>query len=284
MQPATIKIFLTDGNPEGIRTAEISNWTGKAIAGPRSELQELLARPELAAPGVYFLFGVDPYSDRPSLYIGEAESVRERLKQHNKRDDWSQVIAVVSKDENLTKAHIRYLEGALIQLATDARRAQLKNSTGSGARLPESDQADMDIFLTKILQLLPVLGMELFKDIRRDQPQDKPQEHFYCTIKGLKATGRRSSGGFIVFKDSQAVKEHRPSADYSRRQRMRLIEDGTLLDRGDHYIFAEDFEFSSPSAAGTVIRGGATNGLTAWKNADGISLKELEEQREPEPA
>lgn len=86
MNPVTIKIFLTDGNPEGIRTAELSNWTGKAIAGPRSELAELLNREELSSPGVYFLYGIDPESDKPTPYIGEAESVKKRLHQHKDRD------------------------------------------------------------------------------------------------------------------------------------------------------------------------------------------------------
>jgi hypothetical protein len=149
MQPATIKLFLTDGKPAGIRSAEISNWTGKAIAGPHSELTKLLQREELLSPGIYFLTGVDAETDMPTLYIGEAESVVKRLKQHDKRE-WNQVAAFVSKDENLTKAHIRYLEGALIVRANHSNAIQVLNNASSGAKLPESDQAEMDVFLETV--------------------------------------------------------------------------------------------------------------------------------------
>lgn len=259
MQPATIKIFLAEGKPEGIRTAEISNWTGKAVAGPRSELAELLKREELLSPGVYLLTGVDPETDTPTLYIGEAESVFQRLKQHRERDDWSHVVAFVSKDENLTKAHIRYLEGRLIVQANDAHRAVILNSVSSGAKLPESDQADMDVYLEKMLQLLPVLGIDLFKILNTSSIEK--DDVLIGSIKGLVAKGSRTAGGFVIYKGSQAVKEHRPSAQRNKRKREQLVSKGILVDAGDYYEFSGDIEFSSPSTAGSMICGGATNGL-----------------------
>ncbi len=274
MQPATIKLFLTDGKPAGIRTAEISNWTGKAIAGPRSELSELLKREELITPGVYFLTGVDPETDKPSLYIGEAESVTKRLKQHRDRDDWSQVAAFVSKDENLTKAHIRYLEGSLIKLAHSANNALLQNNASSGAKLPESDKAEMDVYLEKMLQLLPILGIDVFKVI--DTNTGQKEDILTCSIKGLIATGKRTANGFVVLKGSQAVKEHRASAKVWALKRERYIAEGLLVANGDSYLFSKDYEFSSPSAAGAIVRGGATNGLTSWKNENGVNLKDMD--------
>lgn len=274
MQAATIKLFLTDGNPEGIRTAEISNWTGKAISGPRSELMGLLEREELLSPGVYFLTGVDPETDKPSIYIGEAESVSKRLKDHNKRDDWNQVTAFVSKDENLTKAHIRYLEGALIVLASDVAHVQLQNAASSGAKLPESDQADMDVYLEKMLQLLPILGIDVFKQMEVSVIQ--PETMLYCRIKGLEAQGRRTANGFVVYKGSQAVKEHRASTKRWSVKRDQYFSEGLLVDAGDHFTFSKDFECGSPSTAAAVISGGSANGLKQWKNKSGVALKELE--------
>ena len=282
MQPATIKLFLTDGKPAGIRTAEISNWTGKAIAGPHSELTQLLQREELLSPGIYFLTGVDADTDKPTLYIGEAESVAKRLKQHDKRE-WNQVAAFVSKDENLTKAHIRYLEGALIILAGQSNTVQLLNNASSGAKLPESDQAEMDVYLEKVLQLLPLLSLggavDAFKVIEGESSQsDAKQDEslLTCTIKGLTAKGKRSANGFVVFKGSQAVKEHRESSKRVRRKREQHVEEGLLVLNGDALEFTQDYEFSSPSAAAAIIRGGASNGLTSWKNINGVSLKDLE--------
>jgi len=107
MQPATIKIFLTDGKPDGIRTSEISNWSGMAIAGPRSDLKLLRERAELNNVGIYFLVGEDPASGELKIYIGEAEDISARLgnKSHLDREFWVSTIAFVSKDQALTKAH-----------------------------------------------------------------------------------------------------------------------------------------------------------------------------------
>ena len=111
MPSATIKLFLVHGDAKRLRTAELSNWTGKAVAGPRSELDTVLARDEASKSGVYFLSGIDAESGRPAVYVGEAESIRDRLRGHLDKDFWNHVVFFTSKDENLTKAHIRYLEG-----------------------------------------------------------------------------------------------------------------------------------------------------------------------------
>jgi hypothetical protein len=118
LQATTIKLFLVHGSPNGLRTAELSNWSGKAIAAPRTEISHLLKREELSSPGFYLLTGVEPDSGDRAIYIGEAEDVSKRLKGHASKDFWDGATVFVSKDENLTKAHIRYLEGKLIQMAT----------------------------------------------------------------------------------------------------------------------------------------------------------------------
>tara|TARA_R110000850_G_scaffold98244_4_gene204194 strand:- start:1984 stop:2820 length:837 start_codon:yes stop_codon:yes gene_type:complete len=274
LQAATIKLFLVHGSPSGLRTAEVSNWSGKAIAAPRTEMSDLLRRDELNSPGFYLLTGVDPESGDGTIYVGEAENVSTRLKGHATKDFWNAVTVFVSKDENLTKAHIRYLEGVLIDKANTNSNSIVMNSVGSGARLPESDAAEMDVFLEKCLQLLPVLGISDFNE-KLDQVSES-KDLLYCKIKGFTATGKRTANGFIIFSGSQAVLEHRPSAVNSRKKREQLIVKGLLLQENDHFVFAKDIEFGSPSTAATVVRGGATNGLTAWRNSKGVSLKEQE--------
>lgn len=277
MQPVTIKIFLAKGNPEALRTAELSNWTGKAIAAPRTELKELLGREELDRPGVYILVGIDPDSGYATLYIGEAESVAKRIKGHSEKDFWNSAVIFVSKDENLTKAHTKYLEGKLIGKATEVGRSVLMNSISGGSKLPESDLADMNVFLDNIYQLLPVLGVNHFRTRQEQTATEK--ELLYCRIKGLVATGKRSPTGFIVFKGSQAVLNHRPSAKNIKDMRERLINSGILVRQEDFLLFDKDYEFGSPSTAGGVVREGNTNGLTQWKNSRGTSLKELEREQ-----
>ena len=91
--------------------------------------------------------------------------------------------------------------------------------------------------------------------------------------------GRRTSGGFTVYAGSQAVLEHRPSAKRMKKKRELLVEKGLLTQEGSHLLFKKDIEFSSPSLAAAVVRGGASNGLTSWKNSSGKQLKEIEENK-----
>ena len=123
------------------------------------------------------------------MYIGEAESIQSRLKQHLEKDFWNHVIYFTSKDENLTKSHIRYLEGRLIELAKQAGRASLTNSQATSSKLPESDRADMEIFLKKIEQLLPALGVEVLVPIASEGQSKEEARPLFCEVSGLKAQG-----------------------------------------------------------------------------------------------
>lgn len=279
MPSATIKIFLVHGDAKRLRTAELSNWTGKAVAAPRNEFDGLIARDEALGAGVYFLTGSDPATGRNAVYIGEAEVIRERLKSHLDKDFWNHVIFFVSKDENLTKAHIRFLEGRLIDQAKAADRSVVTNSQGSGAKLPESDREDMEIFLEKIHQLLPALGADFLVPTAVQQHATATKDILSYELKGIRALATRSSTGFVVFKGSQAVLNERPAAHKAPwivNFRKRLVDDGSLVSDGKVLTFAKDTEFPSPSTAATVVCGGSANGLAVWKNQEGTPLKDLE--------
>lgn len=279
MPSATIKIFLVHGDPKRLRTAEISNWTGKAVAGPRSEFEGVISREEAEGSGIYFLTGSDPESGKPSIYVGEAECIRDRLKSHLQKDFWNQVAFFVSKDENLTKAHIRHLEGKLIEQAREASRAVVVNNQGSGARLPESDRADLETFLEKVNQLLPVLGIELLVPTVAKPEAELEVELLSCEIKGVKARGHLSPNGFVILSGSQAVLNERPSTQkypWALNMRLKLKEEGSLAIATDSLVFTRDVEFTSPSAAAAVVHGGHANGLTAWKDSEGRTLKQIE--------
>ncbi|MEI8206382.1 MAG: GIY-YIG nuclease family protein [Kiritimatiellales bacterium] len=279
MPSATIKIFLVHGDPKRLRTAELSNWTGKAVAGPRSEFDGVLTREESNSSGIYFLTGADPESGRPAIYVGEAENIRDRIKAHLEKDFWNQVIYFTSKDENLTKAHIRYLEGKLIEQSRKAGRAVVVNGQSSGSRLPESDREDMEIFLEKINQLLPVLGVELLVPATAIALGESEQKKLFCEIKGIKAEGYLAPDGLVVLKGSQAVLTERASSHkwpWALNMRQRLKDEGVLKEQADCFVFTRDAEFTSPSSAAAVIHGGHANGLTAWKDKSGKTLKEIE--------
>jgi hypothetical protein len=279
MSGATIEIFLVHGDPKRLRTAKLRNWTIQAVAGPRSEVEGVLDRVESERSGVYFLTGNDPESGKPALYVGEAENIRDRAKAHLEKDFWNQIVHFTSNDDNLTKAHIRYLEGKLIEQARLANRALVMNGQRSGAKLPESDREDMEVFLEKIYQLLPVLGVDLLVTIAGKATTDAEKEMLYCEIKGLKAKGRLTPTGFLVLKGSQAVLKERASSHkfpWPLNMRQRLKDEGVLSVSEDYLVFNRDEEFSSPSAAAAVVHGGHANGLISWKNRNGKTLKEIE--------
>src|ERR1035441_1958513 len=252
MTSATIKLFLPRGDAKSLRTAEISNWTGKAVAAPRTELEELLAREELEKAGVYILIGSDPVTNAPRAYIGEAEIIRERLKQHKTKEFWISAIVFVSKDENLSKAHVRYLESRLLAEAASVGRLGLDQNQAGGSKLPESDREDMEVFLFRIRQLLPVLGSDLLIPVAQPAAKQQSGGTLFCRMKGAEGRGHRTPDGFVVLQGSTAVLQERQSAKrspYVIALREKCIADGALVQKDGFYLFTKDVEFSSPSAA-----------------------------------
>jgi hypothetical protein len=155
----------------------------------------------------------------------------------------------------------------------------LVNNQSSGTRLPESDRADLETYLEKVNQLLPVLGIELIVPTTVKPEAGREVEILTCEIKGVKATGHLAPNGFLVLAGSQAVLAERPSTQkypWALNMRQKLKAEGSLVVESEFLCFARDVEFSSPSAAAAVIHGGHANGLTAWKDSQGQTLKQLE--------
>ena len=145
----SIRIYLPDGSASGLRHVEIANWSGQAIACPRSRFSELASWEEAQRPGVYFLLEQHSTDDRNTVYIGESENVFRRLNEHDrKKEFWNEVIIFTSKDENLTKAHIKYLEARLVTLTNIADRYSLENgNTPPQSSLPRADKDAMEEFI-----------------------------------------------------------------------------------------------------------------------------------------
>jgi len=290
----SIRVYLADGSPTGIRHAELVNWTGQAIVCPRGRIKELADWPESQRPGIYMLFGEGPTPNQPTLYIGEAEHVLIRLRSHVKNKDfWSQVVFFTSKDENLTKAHVKYLEARLIELAVAAGRAALENNTAPTLpALPRPDRDAMEDFLQPLRILLGTLGFPVLQAITGQakhattQTDQKPSElstlRLFLRRPKMKidAQGCATDEGFIVYEGSvgtQALKKHL-SAGYTA-MREQLLEAGSLTKRDDGTItFAKDVLFGSPSAAAAVLFGGAINGREAWRDGENRTLKDIEEE------
>lgn len=276
----TIKLFLIDGEPNGRMTCELSNWTGKAYRIPRILVKESADRDELKNPGVYLLFGKNE-EGREVVYIGEAEIIFDRLKQHlSQKDFWNEVITFISKDENLNKAHIKYLENRLFEKAQKINRYILdNNSTPTKSSISESDRAEMEEFIENIKLLTNTLGHKVFEEIRETKTtkHEKQRTFMIKAARGANAKGIPTSSGFVVFKDSEIATTIVNSMTESFiKLRDKIIHDQIIIEKDKKLVFSRDYEFSSPSTAAVMVMGRNANGLTEWKLADGKTLKEFE--------
>ena len=250
-------------------------------------------RPDTKRTGLYFLSGPDPEKAfKERVYIGESDNVFKRLMQHDRdenKDFWSRAIAIATKDDNLTKAHVRYLESRMIELTVAAGRAILANGTAPDRpALPEPDIADMEYFLSQVRLVLPVLGFNFTEPVGYD-PSTADGENvkdapplFEMSPVGTTARAKEMRGRFIVLKGSTARKQGISSWSSYRSLRDQLVQDGKLGDSPDseYFVFNDDVEFASPSAAAAVVFGGNQNGRMAWRVVEtGQTYKDWQEQR-----
>ena len=288
-----MRLFLVNGSPTGVITAELGNWSGKAVVAPRTALPELIRREEAARCGVYILLGADPDNQTKTLvYVGEGDRVITRLQAHDDDDDkqfFTRVCIVVSKDENLTKAHGRYLEARIMALIREAGRAVLVNGTNPNPNglLPEAERADMERFLSEIEVLLPVLGFDILRRTAErgdaNAESDVAEPIFTFAEAGTKAHGIEGDGEFVVLANSLArVRETDSIPERTKDLRRRLIDEGILAitEDGQHYRFERDFPFDSPSSAASVLYGGNIGGPATWKREDdGLLYRAYRKQR-----
>jgi len=271
----SIRIFLASGEVTGIRHAELVNWTGQAIACPRSRLDELEKWEEAWRPGVYMLFGAEGPSEREA-YIGESENVMKRIRQHLGKEFWQEVVVFTSKDENLTKSHVRYLEHRLVFLAKKAGRYKLKNANDANeTALPRADKAAMEEFIENLGILIGALGHRVLAPVAGSAKV----EEFRFSTKGATARGAPTDEGFVVREGSTALNRALDSMGAGNiALKQTLLQGKTLVADGDLLRFTADYLFSTPSQAGSMVSGTSCNGRISWKRvSDGKTLKEIEE-------
>jgi hypothetical protein len=276
----TIKIFLVDGEPNGLKTAELSNWVGQAIVIPRNKLKDIKQRPDCNKPAIYFLVGKENEEALLSTaYIGEAENLWNRLITHDSsKDFWLTAIAFVSKDNNLTKAHVKYLESKCIEIATRVKRYNLENGAKSVLpTLSEADIAEMKEFLSNLKLLLTAVGYPILQEIASKEQTNTSDPLFTCGGKMALASGRMTNEGFVVYKDSTATTQFSSAvAERNSKNIEKLILNGYLEKKdNDLYIFTKDYVFNSPSAASDIILGNSTSGWKKWKTKNGKTLEEI---------
>lgn len=277
----TIQLYIFDGNPNGRIMCELSNWNGRVYKIARNEIAAFSRRADSDHTGVYFLLGKNE-ENRDTVYIGEAEKVATRLKQHlreREADYWNDCICIMSKDDLRNKAHVKYLEHQFYQLAQQAGRAIVLNSTvPTCSSLSAYDEAMLKEFIGNAKLLVNTLGYKVFDTIEETTVQyaHTAQPYFYLkAARGADAKGLLVSDGFAVLQGSSVAS----STVASMPNCLQKLRD-SLLKRG---IIGQDFKltrddiFTSPSLAASVVTGRSANGRTEWKNNEHKSIKETEE-------
>lgn len=270
----SLRLFLPDGTPDGLRVAEKSNWTGRGVVCPRARFKAAKARPEFDRTGVYVLLGPSEESDLPTVYGGEGDPALGRLERHfADKDFWTTLVLFTSKDDTLNKAHVQHLECRLHELARAAKRCLLDNvRVPQPPSLSEADTAEVEGFLDEMLLVFPLLGVTVFE---RPVPTAAGAKRYFLRARGVEAEGYEDDTGFVVLAGSQVAKDFVPSAHrYLQTLRAALQERGVIAADGDGVVVAQDYTFDSPSTAAGVLIGRSVNGRVEWKDADGRTLKE----------
>ena len=274
----TIQMFIFDGNPNGRIMCELSNWNGRVYKISRNELSEFSKRADSENTGVYFLFGKDE-ENNDTVYIGEAEKMFSRLKQHLRDSEyWNDCIVVISKDNLLNKAHVKYLENKFYMLAQNAGRSIVINNTiPTCSSISEYDEAMLHEFINNAKLLVNTLGYKVFDTIEDTavRQNDTEQYFFIKAARGADAKGMIVSDGFAVMKGSTiAFSTVQSMSDSLKKLRDSLIKK-EIIDK--NFKLTRDYIFTSPSLAAAIVMGRNANGRTEWKNEEHKSIKDIEE-------
>lgn len=314
---ASIRIFLVDGTPHGLRVVERAGWTGSCLAFARADYAQARARVEVGRTGVYVLVGPDDSGQRAQrVYVGEADEVRVRLDAHQKEKDfWTSGLVLTTTNNSLNKAHVRYLEARLLAVARAVDMASLDNSTAPPVpHLAEAEVADMESYLENALILLPLVGVSVFEAAAPKQVTPVPaavagtapavpvpsagtgigtslatpgssgtslgpSTTYYFKSAGVVAEAVDDAQGFIV-RAGALTSGATGALDQSYAQmRANLESQGVLVPHSSGGLeLTKDYTFASASAAASVLAGGNRNGRLMWKDKDGRTLRENQEQ------
>ncbi|WP_213804698.1 GIY-YIG nuclease family protein [Granulicella sp. dw_53] len=277
----TLELYFVDGTPDGMLTATLSNWSGHVLMTPRTQLAEALKRVEASYTGVYILLGQseDPDKDsRPMACIGESEDVAARIRDHDAKRLWWDTGILITDGKRLNKAHVKYLESRLVELAKSIGQLKLVNGNApTRSRLTEADESKMLQFLAYLVAILPAIRVNGFlskaRSITANAVQTSPLKRVETVTVFKMKTPRNDisgvaelrNGEFIVQPGSVGRKAWEGDAEHSYRQLFHdVVMSGATVDNGKNRIFSEAYAFSSPSAAGAVLNGRATNGPAVW--------------------
>ena len=263
----TVTTYLIDGDPKGTQYAFISNKICQMFVVPRSNLAYLNTQDKLQKPAFYILLGEDEMT-KPQAYIGETENFRERVKDHDsKKSFWQKALIFVSKDADMTKADVQYLEYKAISEAKNANTFVLNDNkqTPKAPNLPEYQKDSMDEFFEDVKFLAAFVGCNIFEVV-----QEEKEHLFYATSRGCNAKGFYSSNGFTVLKGS-VIAQNTTSSFKGIEHREKMLQEYSAIEDGK-IIMTSDKTFTTPSTAACFCLGRSANGWIEWKDKEGNTL------------
>lgn len=271
----SINIFLPTGASDGPIELEMLNWNGMLIKIPRKEVSTY-TDVELDKPGIYFLFCKDE-GNGESVYVGEAENLLLRLKQHIQNNNagkekffWNNAVCVSGKD--LNKALIRYLENYYCQqVKLSSKYKLLTQKSSPKMTLKRAEQAAMDEFTDNVDMLMGTIGYSILKKTK--ESDNASQTYFYCKSKiGTDAKGYVSENGFTVCAGSKIAEKcsSKTFADKYSETLDKLITNKII----ENFVFVKDYTFGSPTAAADVVLQSYVSGMEYWIDSNGKKLKE----------
>ena len=283
---STLELHFIDGKPDGMLTAEIMvNWTGHILSTPRTQIVKALGRKEASYTGVYVLFGEK--DDGPCAYIGEAEELRSRLRNHiDRKDWWTSAVLITTSENKLNKSHAKYLEARLIEIAGKGQMPLDNGNTPKPPNLSEAHTASMETFLETLLMVLLALQIDMFSSNKRESAEvstSPTKQTFELVTKkyGIQATAvLKEDGEFIVQEGSSARAKWEGGKWHAGYRKLyeELVDGGDLTLKDNRRVFETSYAFKSATAAATVVNGRSTNGLIAWKvEGTGETYKDWEQ-------
>lgn len=291
----SINLFLMDGDANGRMKCTLANWTGVAYKIPRTELDKCKERDDLKQSGVYFLFGKTEETGENVVYIGQAgarkngEGILNRLQEHKRnpeKDYRTEAIVFTTSNNSFGPTEISYLENRFCGLAVQAKRYVVKNGNDpTPGNITEEKESELEEFIDNAKIIMGTLGHKVFIPLVISTPtpvitenttaaMDNSDELLYFDHSGVKATGKRTSEGFVVLKGSQiSAKLTKSCPEPTLRNREKYA--GKV---DENFMLTEDILFTSPSAAASYIGGASLSGNATWRNAQGVTLKNIEEK------
>jgi hypothetical protein len=286
----TIKIFLPTGKTDEIKIASIANSTVQATLIPRNILSQVNIYQEISSTGIYFLLDSDY-----NVYIGEAEDVSARIKQHDKDEekDWWNIVITInvnSLNSPLSKGHIKYLEGFCFNKIKEAERYMLNQTKPAKTGVSREDQAYLMHIYEDLKILVSTFGYLLFDNKRKilkddEKELEKDKHVFFMNVHNSDASGEYTSEGFLVYKGSKFNNTHPNLNKVKDSRSIKYYESIEKILKSDKFeIFEgystlkEDMLFSSPSGAACTVAFRMYDGWHSWKTKDGKTLDEIYRQ------